>query len=305
MDNGTANRLALIGTCFTDIKGYPDGIYDPVGRNVGMIEYFCGGVARNVAQNCSVIGKVVRFVSMCDAGAAGDAMLEELSKNGVDLSGVIRPEKGGCGVWLAVMDERGQVAGSISQQPDVDMLERHVRSLGDGILDACGALLLEIDLSPAIAEYCVGMAERRGVPVYVIVGNLSVLRQKTELLSRCRCLICNEAEAGALIGNDFAGLDENVIAADAARWADSVGLPPFVVTLGSRGAVCCDRMSKSTGCVPAVETTVVDTTGAGDAFFSACVCALTDGLTLVDACRRGASAAACVISSKENALKRE
>jgi len=126
---------------------------------------------------------------MADAGNSGDVMLEQLQAAGTDVSCVLRPERGGSGIWLAVMDETGDVAGSISQQPDLGLMEEHIRSLGDTVTEGCRALLLEIDLNEAIAEYCMGLAERSGIPVYAIVGNMSVAGSRRDLLARCRCCI--------------------------------------------------------------------------------------------------------------------
>ena len=292
--------IALVGSCFTDIKGFPFGRYDPVGRNIGKIEYYSGGVARNVALNCSNMGYVVKFVSMADTGNSGDVMLEQLQAAGTDVSCVLRPERGGSGIWLAVMDETGDVAGSISQQPDLGLMEEHIRSLGDTVTEGCRALLLEIDLNEPIAEYCMGLAERSGIPVYAIVGNMSVAGSRRDLLARCRCFICNRAEAGRLFAFPERGSREELTGA-AVRGAGETGLAQLVVTLGEDGAVWTDRDTGQAGYVPARKTNVADTTGAGDAFFSACVCALLEGRPLEEACLAGAAMAAGVISSRENA----
>ena len=300
--NDSAIKICLVGTCFTDIKGFPFEKYDPVGRNIGKIEYHSGGVARNVALNCANMGYVVKFISMADSGGSGDDMLEELHAAGADISDVLRPARGGSGVWMAVMNDDGDVAGSISQQPDLDMLESHIRSLGGRVTEGCGALLLEIDLNEAVAEYCIGLAETAGVPVYAIVGNMSVACARKDLLARCRCFICNRAEAEKLFGHSLEG-DMEALRDEVALNAVRMDLPQLVVTLGGGGSVWFDRSSEQTGFVPPLETDVVDTTGAGDAFFSACVCALLEGRPLDEACRAGTALASRVISSRENACR--
>ena len=42
------NGIVVIGAVFVDIKGFPEDIYIPDGRNAGRIEYIHGGVSRNV-----------------------------------------------------------------------------------------------------------------------------------------------------------------------------------------------------------------------------------------------------------------
>ena len=248
------------------------------------------------------MGYVVKFVSMADAGGAGDEMLDQLRKAGTDVTDVLRPDHGGSGVWMAVMNEAGDVAGSISQQPDLDRMETHIRSVVDSISPDCSALLLEIDLNENIAEYCIERAEESGVPVYAIVGNMCVAGARHDLLERCRCFICNRAEADRLFGLPAGGHGKALTDA-IVRGAGKIGLKQMVVTLGGDGAVWYDGETGRTGHIPACAASVIDTTGAGDAFFSACVCALLEGRDLEEACRAGAALASGVISSAENACR--
>lgn len=44
------NGIVVVGAIFVDIKGFPQDIYVPDGRNAGYIEYTHGGVARNVVK---------------------------------------------------------------------------------------------------------------------------------------------------------------------------------------------------------------------------------------------------------------
>ena len=42
------NGIVVMGAVFVDIKGFPDDVYIPDGRNAGKVEYIHGGVSRNV-----------------------------------------------------------------------------------------------------------------------------------------------------------------------------------------------------------------------------------------------------------------
>lgn len=42
------NGIVVLGAVFVDIKGFPEDIYVPDGRNAGHVEYIHGGVSRNV-----------------------------------------------------------------------------------------------------------------------------------------------------------------------------------------------------------------------------------------------------------------
>ena len=51
--------ILVVGAVFVDIKGFPEDLYIPDGRNIGRIEYIHGGVARIIFAhqlNCAGIG---------------------------------------------------------------------------------------------------------------------------------------------------------------------------------------------------------------------------------------------------------
>ena len=45
------NGIVVLGAIFVDIKGFPEDIYVPDGRNAGHVEYIHGGVSRNVVED--------------------------------------------------------------------------------------------------------------------------------------------------------------------------------------------------------------------------------------------------------------
>ena len=47
--------IVVIGASFIDVKGFPNDIYLPTGRNVGRVEYVHGGVARNVVEDIAAL----------------------------------------------------------------------------------------------------------------------------------------------------------------------------------------------------------------------------------------------------------
>ena len=65
------------------------------------------------------------------------------------------------------------------------------------------------------------------------------------------------------------------------------GIPAMVITMGPHGAVYVDNVTGEFGYCPPLDVDVVDTTGAGDAFFSAAVAALMGGAPLSQAVQEG------------------
>ena len=83
---------------------------------------------------------------------------------------------------------------------------------------------------------------------------------------------------------------------------ERLGMKAMVVTMDSEGAVYATADGGAGHC-PAQPITVVDTTGAGDAFFAGTSVGLLRRLPIADACRLGTQSAASVLSTRENVLR--
>lgn len=289
---------AVIGTAFVDVKGYPKGAYDPHGRNVGDVAIVHGGVGRNVAENFSNVGMPVSFVSMLEDSAIGEEIEHHLLECGVNLDRAIRVSENGIGMWLVILDENGDLAGSISKMPDLSRLEESLSLNIDAIASESTAIILEMDLNERIAEMVVNAARKHGKPVYAIVGNMSVVLSRKDLVKQTDCFICNNIEAAKFFGVkalvDYPPQQMLEFLPDAAT---SAGIASMVVTMGAQGAVYYDGSTGDFGICPPVQAHVVDTCGAGDAFFSGTISALIKGRVLPDAAQYGAKLAAATIET--------
>ena len=295
-------NTVVIGVTFVDVKGFPFGKYNPAGRNLGSVKIVHGGVSRNVVEDFANVGMPVSFVSMLEDSAFGRDVARRLETAGADLSHMLTVEENGIGMWLVVLDENGSLAGSISRAPDMSLLEDYVLQNCEAIIAGAENIVLEIDLSEKIAERVLDLAAKYHKPVYAIVGNMSVILAHPEFLQRTDCFICNEIEAGRLFASEavpaFSPEQMQEYLPVAAKTA---GISSMVVTMGSHGAVYYDGKRDDSGVCPPYPASVVDTSGAGDAFFSGTVMGLTRRLPLSEAVRYGAKLASLTIESKENA----
>lgn len=295
-------NTVVVGVTFVDIKGFPFAKYNPQGRNLGSVRIVHGGVSRNVVENFANLGMPVSFASMLEDTAIGRDVARKLTNAGADLRYTITAQDNGLGMWLVVLDETGNLAGSISRMPDTAILEDYISRCGEEIIAGAENVVLEIDLSERIASDVLTFAKKYNKKVYAIVGNMSVILAHPEFLRETDCFICNEIEAGRLFASEavpeFSPEQMQEYLPTAARTA---GIPSMVVTMGSHGAVYYDGETGEAGVCPPYPATVVDTSGAGDAFFSGTVMGLTRKQQLREAVRYGAKLASLTIESAENA----
>ena len=292
-------NTAVFGSVFVDIKGFPFGEYRPKERNVGDVKIVHGGVCRNVAENLANVGSPVTLVTMFEPTAIGEDVRRRLGARGVDMRYAVTAEAG-MGMWLVVLNNVGDVAGSISRQPDFSAMENLVDDRGDEIVRDCGAVVLEIDMRASIAEKVFALAEKYQKDVYVLVGNMSVILQRPEFLSKVRLFILNENEAGRLFGCTLDPEQPERVLEVVRREAVERGIREIIVTLGSHGSVYFDAESGESGHVPPQDVRMVDSSGAGDAFFSGAVAAQVKGKPLAEAARLGTQLAALTIQSEES-----
>ena len=291
---------AIVGAVFLDIKGYPAGPYCPTGTNIGTVEFADGGVARNVAENFGALGMPCSFVSSVDYSSHAQSLRNRLRQGGVNTDYLISADNA-MGKWLAVFDEHGDLAGSVSHQPDFSALEQLIAQHGADIISRCDSLVLEIDMNERLAEALIRLAEQYNKKVYVIVGNMGVILRRPDFLTRVDCFICNEIEAGRLFGRDLTVLKPDELLALLPDEMKKAHIASMIVTMGPEGAVYFDARTGESGHCPALPCRLVDSTGAGDAFLSGAVMGLTRALPLKTAVHAGAKLAALVIQRKENA----
>lgn len=292
----------IIGSVFMDIKGFSRDSYMPTGTNIGSVLMSHGGVCRNVCEDFARQGVPAAFVSMTDRSANGREIREHLSGLGVDLSHVLFADNG-MGLWLAILDNHGELVGSVSQQPDFTALENYIFERGEEIIGAADSVVLEIDTTVTLAKPVLDIAERFGKPVYAIVGNMGVIMAHPELLKQVNCFICNEIEAGRLFDADYTRAAPGDMLPLLPELTARAGSKSLVITMGAEGAIWFDGVTGEKGHCPAHPAEMVDSTGAGDAFFSGVVMALTRGMPLRQAVYVGSRLAACTIGCDESSCE--
>ena len=294
--------IVVIGAVFVDIKGYPEDVYIPAGRNVGRVEQVHGGVGRNVAEDIANVELRPTFVSLVDDSGIGADVIHKLKSHKVNTD-YIRSVRDGMGTWLAVFENDGDVVASISKRPDLmpiaDILDEH----GDEIFQNADSVVVEIDMDKEIIKRVFKLAQKHQKRVYAVVANMSIAQERRDFLQSTDCFVCNQQEAGILFADDYSEMDAAELEAVIAQKVQRAKIPSMIVTMGGKGAVYAS-VDGTSGFCPARKVNVKDTTGAGDAFCAGVAIGLTYGKTMAEACEIGAHLAASVIVTSESVCPR-
>ena len=238
--------IVVIGATLVDIKGYPYDQYNPTGRNAGRIIQVHGGVCRNIAEDIANVELRPVFVSLVDHSGLGEDCIRKLERHKVNVD-YIRKTEDGLGTWLAIFDNSGDVAASISKRPDLREIGKILEEQGDEIFENADSICVEVDINVEILKQVLRLAQKYGKEVYAVISNMSLAVERRDLIQRTACFVCNQQEAGMFFSRDFEKLSPEELAPVLRRSSDKARIPRMVVTMGGRGSVY-DRAVYQCGC---------------------------------------------------------
>ena len=243
-----------------------------------------GGKGANQAIAAARAGASVAMTACLGDDGYGEERLADLAREGIDTSAVARLASVASGVALIGVDARGEncimVASGANHQVTPVMAEAMPLAPGD-------VLLTQLELPLPVVAAGLRYARRSGALTVLNAAPLDPAA--VELLTDVDLLIVNELEAADLLGLPSIAADVAMLAQLAERGPGRVA-----ITLGERGVVAWEMNTFLT--VPPLPVTPVDTTGAGDAFCGVVAAALSEGLSLGLAARRGAVAGGLAVT---------
>ncbi|ASW57789.1 hypothetical protein CIK06_17125 [Plantactinospora sp. KBS50] len=248
-----------------------------------------GGKGANQAVAARRLGAEAVLCAAVGADAFGRQLTADLAAAGIDPEQLLVVSGDITGVAMIVVAGDGENTIVVVPGANHALDASAVTRLGDRLAPGDVLVLqLEVRLDTCLAAATA--ARRAGARVQLNAAPLPKSGDPTlaALLELVDVLVVNETEAASLSGRAApTGTDRWIeVAADLRR----LGPAACVVTLGARGAVAHDG---DTGwSQPAFPASVVDTTGAGDAFCGALAYAQAAGLPLAEAVRRGCAAGA-------------
>ena len=242
------------------------------------------------------------FVSLVDMSGDGSDVLQKLQNHKVNTD-YIWKTRDGMGTWLAVFDNDGDVAASISKRPNLlpiaDILDKH----GDEIFSNADSIIGEIDIDKEIIKRVFKLAKKHDKKVFSVVGNMSIALERRDFMKSIDCFVCNRQEAGLLFFDDYSEKTSEEMVGILSAKVKAAQIPSMIVTMGGDGAVYANLQGEK-GICPARKVQVKDTTGAGDSFCAGVAIGITYGKTMAESVEIGTTLAASVITSSENVCPR-
>lgn len=234
-----------------------------------------GGKGANQAVAAALLGASVAFLGRVGEDDLGGPLVAALEEKGVDTQLVSAVEGESTGAAFITLTPDGEnaivVAPGANRRLSLGDVDAAAPAIGEATV-----LVAQMEVPLDVVARAVEVAATGGTRALVNLAPPANLPRN--VLEKLDPLIVNEHEAAFLLGSSVEGTEG---ALSAARELLSLGPRSAVVTLGAAGAVFADAGSIKH--LPAPETKVVDTTGAGDAFVGALATRLARGASLEEA----------------------
>jgi pseudouridine kinase len=182
----------------------------------------------------------------------------------------------------------------ISEHIDSDYLQKH-----EMLFSTASMVVIDATLSEDTLETLFELTTQYKLRVCADPTNPNYAPRLKPHISQLYLVVPNAAETAALCGINLQanGMPDRAESMNVALELVKSGAEIAVVTLGAEGLVYAH--SNGNGFIRAANVEVIDTTGAGDAFSAAVIFGLLNEVSLDEAMRLGANAAALTLSTTE------
>ncbi|WP_406036701.1 PfkB family carbohydrate kinase [Micromonospora sp. NBC_00898] len=288
------SRILVVGDVITDVVAALSGPLATGSDTAAEIRFSGGGQAANTAAWIAAQGVDVTLVGAVGDDEAGRDRVAELTRIGVDCA--VEPHEGyptGTVIVLTTDGERTMVS---QRGANLRLSAAHVDQALAGAPDAGHLHLSAYTLLDAASRgaglRALAAARERGLTTSVDAASAAPLRRvgAADFLTWVRdvdLLLVNTDEATVLAGGLDAAAQARALSATARR---------VVVKRGAAGAVWVDR-NATVSVAPARRVSVVDVTGAGDAFAAGLLTAWLAGADPRAALDRAADLGAAAVAT--------
>ena len=249
-----------------------------------------GGKGANQAVAAALLGARVALLGRVGDDPAGASLLAELARRGVDTAAVGTTDQAATGAAFITVTPDGENAIVVAPGANHRLAPGDVDAVA-GAIRSAAVLVLQLEVPLEVVGRAVEVAA--GAPTRVVLNLAPASPVPGALLAGVDVLVVNEHEASFLLGEEVDGVGAATRAAEDLRGR---GPAAVTVTLGAAGAVLAGPGGSRH--VPAPRATVVDTTGAGDAFVGALAAELAAGTPLGDAVASGVRAGTAAVEAK-------
>jgi pseudouridine kinase len=287
--------VLVIGAAGLDIVGRLRAGLQMETSNPAYIRTSFGGVARNIAENLARLGQPVWLLSSIGQDQAGDQLVEQASKAGVMVDGLLRTSEHPTSSYLAVIDENGKLQVALDDMRAMTALTPETMRAHIHLFKEASLLFVDANVPKDTLRVIMSQAKKARLLVCGDPTAVTLAHRFIKYLPQIFLFTPNGSEASVFCECPFSSSNRKQAIA-AAKMLVSKGVKIAIITLGEHGVVY--ATSQTSGFIPALRTRITDPTGAGDAMTAAMMFALLNRIPIDEAVRLAVSAASLTLTYK-------
>mgnify|MGYP000920568260 FL=1 len=288
------SSICVIGGANIDIVGSSIDPLQNFDSNPGEISIAYGGVGRNIAQICALLGENIKFVTCFSGDSYGQSMKEDCKRLGMDVSMSSTVEDLPSSMYIALLDNNrdmklGMSDMRILRRMDAKMLQPILETLHEDDI-----IIIDSNLDMESIEYIAIHAKARIAADPVSAHKATRLKS---VLNHLDIFKPNQFEASELTG---IWIKDEETARQNLDWFIEHGVKEVIISMADRGILLGTAEHKTWFTHRPIN--MENATGGGDSLLGAYVASRLTGKCPLESMRFGISAA--VISIEQDAVRR-
>ena len=288
------SSICVIGGANIDIVGSSIDPLQNFDSNPGEISIAYGGVGRNIAQICALLGENIKFVTCFSGDSYGQSMKEDCKRLGMDVSMSSTEEDLPSSMYIALLDNNrdmklGMSDMRILRRMDAKMLQPILETLHEDDI-----IIIDSNLDMESIEYIAIHAKARIAADPVSAHKATRLKS---VLNHLDIFKPNQFEASELTG---IWIKDEETARQNLDWFIEHGVKEVIISMADRGILLGTAEHKTWFTHRPIN--MENATGGGDSLLGAYVASRLAGKCPLESMRFGISAA--VISIEQDAVRR-
>ncbi|MCM8529195.1 MAG: ribokinase [Lentisphaeraceae bacterium] len=287
-------NILVVGSSNTDLIIKVGTIPRPGETVMGSsFSTFAGGKGANQAVAAARANGAVTFICALGTDDMGTASLALYEKENINTDYVYKTGESPSGVAMILVEESGENCIAVAPGANTYISPDYIESLSK-LIKSSDILLTQLETPIETVEKLAVLAKK--FDKKLIINPAPAQKLSDSILDGLYCITPNETEAEILSGVKVDSLES---ATEAASQLFGKGIKNVIVTLGSDGALLCNKQGVKH--FPAIKVKAVDTTAAGDTFNGVLTAILAAGKELEHAVEKAVKAATLSVQ-KEGAI---
>jgi pseudouridine kinase len=193
---------------------------------------------------------------------------------------------------MGVLDARAHLRFAVDDMRAMSELTPEYILARETLFESASLVFVDGNLPEATLRAAIALAKKAKIPVCADPASAALAERLKPHLNKLHLITPNVSEAGVLNGQTFDSSDYQA-ALEAARSLVNAGVDIALIALAEFGVVYAS--TETSGHIPAIQTPIIDPTGAGDALTAAVLFGLLNDMELDEAVRLGVSAASITL----------